>query len=312
MKILVISGFLGAGKTTFIKELIKRTGKEIAVLENEFGDIELDSRSISGDSGLNVMDFADGCVCCTKREGFFNSVITISSAIDPEYLIVEPSGVAMLSNIISNLKKATYQNISLLPPVVLVPPASFRFNMTEYPEICKDQIQNAGRIFFTKAEHESADVIDEAVNQILELNPDVYITTEHYTLMTEDWWDSILKDDKEVQVVESTSLDGTPVEECTLTSISMNNPTELVIMLEDMLRLRYGQIVRAKGIVEIRGEKVRFELADGMYSIAGDDEFSGGSQCVFIGRKLQRLELENCFIRKNQAGEPIIRRLMKK
>ena len=64
MKILIISGFLGAGKTTFIKELIRRTGKNIVVMENEFGSVSLDSGAVSG-SGTDVLEFMEGCVCCT-------------------------------------------------------------------------------------------------------------------------------------------------------------------------------------------------------------------------------------------------------
>ena len=76
MKILVISGFLGAGKTTFIKELIRRTGKNIVVMENEFGSAALDSNAVSG-SGIEVLEFMEGCVCCTMKDSFVNSVLTV-------------------------------------------------------------------------------------------------------------------------------------------------------------------------------------------------------------------------------------------
>ena len=93
MKILVVSGFLGAGKTTFIKELIKRTGKQIAVLENEYGDTNLDSQDIQETGELKVWEFAEGCVCCSKKDSFANTILAISASLDPEFLVVEPTGV---------------------------------------------------------------------------------------------------------------------------------------------------------------------------------------------------------------------------
>ena len=96
MKILVVSGFLGAGKTTFIKELIRRTKKQPVILENEYGDNNLDSRSLSGGGALEILEFMEGCVCCTKKDSFVNTVLSISAAMDPEYLVIEPTGVGKL------------------------------------------------------------------------------------------------------------------------------------------------------------------------------------------------------------------------
>ena len=296
MKILIVSGFLGAGKTTFIRELIRRTGKQIAVLENEFGDTDLDSRSLSGGK-VDVMEISEGCVCCTKREGFFNSVITIAAAVDPEYLVVEPSGVARLSNILSNLQKAQYENIRLLPPVVLLPPAGFRANMTQYPEICTDQIENAGHILFTKAEQEDPVILDSVAEELRKLNADAEIVTEHYSRRETDWWLSLLQDERVVPLTESGGEESAELETVAFSDVSLHNPAELIVMLEDILRREYGDIVRAKGVVSIRGEYVRFDVADRRYAILGDPDYDGDTQCVFIGRELDRMKLNADFVR---------------
>ena len=88
MKVLIVSGFLGAGKTTFIKEAILRSGKKPVVLENEYGDTDLDRQSIGQVGELEILEFMEGCVCCTKKDTFVNTVLTISAGLDPEYLIV--------------------------------------------------------------------------------------------------------------------------------------------------------------------------------------------------------------------------------
>ena len=88
MKVLIVSGFLGAGKTTFIKEAIVRSGKKPVVLENEYGDTDLDKQSIGQAGKLEILEFMEGCVCCTKKDSFVNTILTISAGLDPEYLIV--------------------------------------------------------------------------------------------------------------------------------------------------------------------------------------------------------------------------------
>ena len=88
MQILLISGFLGAGKTTFIKELIKRTDKKPVIMENEYGANNLDSLELQNSSPkageIKVLEFMEGCVCCTMKDSFVNSVFTIYSSIGPE------------------------------------------------------------------------------------------------------------------------------------------------------------------------------------------------------------------------------------
>ncbi len=91
MKILVVSGFLGAGKTTFIQELVRRTGRDFAIYENEYGQADIDARRLRQDSDLKVWESTENCICCSGKQDFATSVLTISNTIDPEYLIVEPT-----------------------------------------------------------------------------------------------------------------------------------------------------------------------------------------------------------------------------
>ena len=106
MKILIVSGFLGAGKTTFIKELVRRSGTRPVIMENEYGENNLDAteleQSLSAQKEMKILEFMEGCVCCTKKDSFVNSVLTVFSGLDPEYLVIEPTGVGRLSNILQN------------------------------------------------------------------------------------------------------------------------------------------------------------------------------------------------------------------
>ncbi|WP_272796434.1 GTP-binding protein [Butyrivibrio sp. DSM 10294] len=200
MQILLISGFLGAGKTTFIKELIKRTDKRPVILENEYGANNLDSLELqktAEDSGkkeeLKVLEFMEGCVCCTMKDSFVNSVLAIFSSLSPEYLIIEPTGVGRLSSIIENLKPILGRVNYLLEPVVVLSPSNFRSNMKEWPELYADQVANAGKVVFSKCENTDDEELKAVTEEILKINPKAKVTDRHYSKMDEDWWRDILE-----------------------------------------------------------------------------------------------------------------------
>ncbi len=286
MKILIVSGFLGAGKTTFIKNLIDHTKVHPVILENEYGDISIDAKELrnsKGNSNLEVLEFMEGCVCCTMKDGFVNSVLTIFSGISPDYLIIEPSGVGHLSSIINNLKPILHDNIILLKPIVIITPGKYRINMNS-TGIFKDQVQNANTIIFSKCENESPEVIQETVKDILAINPDVEITDGHYSTQSDSWWNSILDIPINNADVIATENDDNEFLQTTINNVHIHNIAELITLLEDCVRGDFGYIVRAKGVVSIDGENVRFDVADWEYSIIYSD--ISENQCVFIGKEI--------------------------
>lgn len=311
MNILIVSGFLGAGKTTFIKELIRRTGTNPVILENEYGDnsidaAELRSAEVRGGSDttdgntssgigsssskgkLEVLEFMEGCVCCTMKDSFVNSVLTVYSSLSPEYLIVEPTGVGQLSNIINNISPILHGNVTLLKPVVVVAPRSFNQSMSEWGVLYKDQIVNAGTVVFSKCEHEDSEVLEKVAADIRKTNPEADIISSHYSGQSEDWWRSVMDlsaagvDGIETSISSPAGADD--FSQITLRNAKLNSPEELIIMLEDCLRGGFGHIARAKGTIPVGGETLRFDLADGLYSITSSPQ--DDNQCVFIGKYL--------------------------
>ena len=289
MKILIVSGFLGAGKTTFIKELIKRTGTNPVVLENEYGDNTIDVQDLKQTDKTNkleILEFMEGCVCCTMKDSFINSVLTAFSALSPEYLIVEPTGVGKLSNIIENLQPIMHGNISLLKPIVILSPRSYRQNMSEWPELYRDQVANAQIVVFSKCESEMPEVLAQTEEAIRSINPTAEIIHEHYSGQSEDWWRSLMElPAKEIEIDSSDSTSES-ISQITLNHAKLENPAQLVMMLEDCLRGEFGHIARAKGNIPVGSETLRFDLADGLYSITDSPETT--NQCVFIGETLNK------------------------
>ena len=285
MKILVVSGFLGAGKTTFIKELIRRTGTFPVVLENEYGQTDLDARELSRVGDLKILEFMEGCVCCTMKDDFLSSVLTISSALDPEYLIVEPSGVGKLSGILSTLRKICYDRIQLLRPVVVLSPRSIGQNLSEWPDIFRDQIANADVVVFSKSENNTPEELAQAASLIAAIRPEAQLDQRHYSQFDEDWWYRLLdieRKDGEITASEQTEQ----LEQMALFHARLDHIGQLVCLLEDMLRGAFGQIARGKGVLPVGDHMLRFDLADGLYAITGTEEEA--TQCVFIGSFLER------------------------
>lgn len=330
MKILVVSGFLGAGKTTFIKELIRRTKKQPVILENEYGDNNLDSRSLSGGGALEILEFMEGCVCCTKKDSFVNTVLSISAAMDPEYLVIEPTGVGKLGNILSSIRRIEYERISLLPSVLVLAPRSINSYLKEFPEIYTDQVKHASKIVFSKSENESPELLQRVTEQIRAINDKAEIVSTHYTAMDDAWWNALFEGSEPDSDSDSDSVSGSgripglektsmaaqspeyrkrslgysladaaqnlaQPQQITLKNVGLATPAELIILLEDILRGRFGYIPRAKGVVRVGAEHLRFDLADGLYAIIGADEKSPESQCTFIGNHLDAKGLRTRF-----------------
>ncbi len=311
MKILIVSGFLGAGKTTFIKELIKHTGTRPVVLENEYGDNSIDARELksvkSGEKKLEILEFMEGCVCCTMKDSFINSVLTVFSGLSPEYLIVEPTGVGRLSSIIENLKPILHGNITLLKPVVVLSPNSFPQNMAEFGPLYKDQVANAQTVIFSKCENESPEVLSEVTDAIRELNKEAEIINTHYTNQSDAWWNSVLEIEADEQdVVNDISGEELVLSQLTLREARISNPGQLVVLLEDCLRGRFGLVARAKGTVLLTAvaDALRFDLADGLYSITGSDITV--NECVFIGKNLDEEALCRALgTDEKETGSPV-------
>ena len=291
MKILIISGFLGAGKTTFIKELAKRTKKEIAIFENEYGTSGVDGDILKESTKVNIWELTEGCICCSVKGDFAASVLTIANTVNPEYLVIEPTGVAMLSNLITNLKQIEYEHIKLMAPISIVDALSLERYKNEFPEIYKDQIEFADTVIFSKSENLSENEKEKLGIEVKSINNSCNIVSDHYSTQPDSWWDSLLLK----------YLDGTvdiPIKDETaempdsfsLNNISVRSVEKFIIFLENLIRGLYGNVFRAKGSFSIKGLNLRFDVADNRYLVELDtDEMS--DKVVFIGNDIKKQKI---------------------
>ncbi|TXJ34979.1 GTPase [Brachyspira aalborgi] len=302
MKILIVSGFLGAGKTTLIKEMANKTKRDFVIMENEYGDVDIDSNMLK-DEGMNIWELTEGCVCCSMKQDFATSILTIANSLDPEFLIVEPTGVAKLGNIINNIRQIEYERIILLKPITVIDGNSFDSFISSYDNIYIDQLVNASKIIISKMEskdkEENEELIKKIENLLIKNNvslDSVEILKEHYSNKNKDWWENILKsflDEKYSVKVKSEESEEMP-DSISMKGCELENENQFIILLEDIIRGRFGDIARAKGFIKCGKSFLRFDVAGERYAITGANE-KDELEIVFIGKNLNRKLLREIF-----------------
>ena len=301
MRILVVSGFLGAGKTTFIKELARRTREDFSVMENEYGQVGIDGQLLaekempeSGeeDAGkLNIWELTEGCICCSMKSDFASSILTITNTIDPEYLIVEPTGVGMLSNVMSNIRLIQYERISLLSPITILDGNSFDRYCQEFPDIYRDQIASAGCVLVSKMEGADRQTLEQLEQSIRQINPDAEIFTTHYSANPDSWWESLLSRPADPAQKLPGKAETPDLQNLGLTEVSLPSGNQLLLFLQGVVAGVFGDICRAKGYLPVgSGEQtawLRFDVVDHNYSITGTEAMPD-SRAVLIGKGLKK------------------------
>lgn len=299
MKILVVSGFLGAGKTTFIQELVRRTGRDFAIYENEYGQADIDARRLRQDSDLKVWESTENCICCSGKQDFATSVLTISNTIDPEYLIVEPTGVAKLQSILDNVNQVAWERISLLAPVTVVDAVSWQNQRTDFPEIFDNQLSAASSVVISKLAPGSEDAAEPIKQLAAEMNPQAEIIAESsYADIPDEWWNDLLTRALDGSVLKdpaSEKDEGPDLETMALTHAELPSPTHLIWLLDAASAGVFGKLARAKGTLPCGNQWVKFDLVERAWAITGDEP-QEESRCVFIGRDLLRHGLRETFV----------------
>jgi G3E family GTPase len=185
-KVDIVSGFLGAGKTTFIKKLLEEaiSGEKAVLIENEFGEIGIDGGFMK-DSGIKVQEMNSGCICCSLVGDFSKSLKELIATYAPDRIIIEPSGVGKLSDImkaIANVEQdlAVEQNSA----VTIVDVKKCKMYMKNFGEFFNNQIQFATTIVLSRTDVANQETIDQAVQLIRTLNPSATIITTPITLLS--------------------------------------------------------------------------------------------------------------------------------
>lgn len=177
-KIDIFSGFLGAGKTTLIKKLIEESykGEKIVLIENEFGEIGIDGGFLK-DAGVKINEMNSGCICCSLVGDFGKALKSVIETYAPDRILIEPSGVGKLSDVIKAASAAEEYGAKLNSFMTVVDAAKCKMYMKNFGEFFNDQIEHAGVIVLSHTDKVSPDKLDAAVAMIREHNPAAVIIT---------------------------------------------------------------------------------------------------------------------------------------
>jgi len=188
-KIDIVSGFLGAGKTTLIKKLLKESFKneKVVLIENEFGEIGIDGGFLK-DAGIEIKEMNSGCICCSLVGDFGESLKEVISTYTPDRIIIEPSGVGKLSDVIKAVADIAEElQVTLNSAVAVVDAIKCKMYMKNFGEFFNNQIEAANAIVLSRTGNMAQDKIEAVVAMIKEHNHDAHIITTP--------WDNITAND---------------------------------------------------------------------------------------------------------------------
>ena len=179
-KVDIVSGFLGAGKTTLIKKLIKDAlaGTRVVLIENEFGEIGIDGGFLK-EAGIEIREMNSGCICCSLVGDFNASLKQVMETYQPERILIEPSGVGKLDDVMRAIEKTAEEipDMKVGSAVTVVDAAKARVYFKNFGEFFVNQIENSGTVLLTRTDKVSQEKIDEAVALIREHNQKATIIT---------------------------------------------------------------------------------------------------------------------------------------
>lgn len=256
ININIISGFLGAGKTTFLKKIIPNLKGKVALIENEFGDIGIDGDLI--DDELPVKEIYAGCICCSLIHDFKKSIEELVLQYMPDNILIEPSGVGNLSDIVKVCKKiseVSNLNIRINHLITIVDISAFEDYLENFGSFYLDQIENAQVIFLSHLDKVTDEDAEKVISKIKTMNENAFIIKDH-------WYTYDGK--KIVEILNTVESCGIHLKDKTLSmpagkvfsTLSVAKPKifsekELDKMITSLKDKQYGFILRAKGILEL-------------------------------------------------------------
>lgn len=178
-KVDIISGFLGAGKTTFIKQLIEKVfvGEKLVLIENEFGEIGIDGGFLQ-DAGIEITEMNSGCICCTLVGDFSKALQKVLAEYQPDRVLIEPSGVGKLSDIVKAIEDVKKDaDIEIEGRITVVDGKKAKMYLKNFGEFYEDQVEHASTIVMSRTQSMADEKTQDCVRMLREKNADAAIIT---------------------------------------------------------------------------------------------------------------------------------------
>jgi len=299
VKTHVISGFLGAGKTTLIKKMLEYYKNEkVIVLENEFGEVGIDGEMIKN-HGFHVIELKNGCICCSIKLNFKEELINIIEKFNPNRIIIEPTGIGMLSEIIKVLNKPDLkEKCSINSLVTIIDSINYFDYLETFGEFYQDQIENASTIILSKTQFVDKSTLDNIITSLKEFNSRAYVF--------KNCWDDLSVpellltiEDKLFLDIDHRNIIDKKIVDKNIESISFNiyknlKKDNIVKILKNLSQGHLGNIIRVKGFVNSDEGVIEFNYINGNFTLNLVNLEIEGKACI-IGENLQKENIINLF-----------------
>ena len=300
IKVDVISGFLGSGKTTLVKKLLQVHHKEkVVLIENEFGDIGIDGELIERE-GFEVFEISTGCICCIMQKDFVQMLTRIIEEFQPERIIIEPTGISILSEIIDILRKPEFtSSLQINSLVTVVDSVNYLQQCEVFGEFFEDQITNASVLTLSKSQLVDNETIDKIITSLREFNQDEEIISKPWDALGPEEFEHLLDGQADLDLSDILYTDYKPCSENEFETLALKtsrtfSQEELELTLSLLSQPQYGQVLRGKGFLKSAKGFLDFSYTNGQFMVSPSKFKSSGKLCL-IGKSLKEKEIKDLF-----------------
>jgi G3E family GTPase len=292
IKTWLVSGFLGAGKTTFILEQLNRSGARVAVLVNEFGELGIDGALIRSRGVINVVEMPGGCICCSQKEGLAENVRQIAAQLKPELLLIEPSGIAESSEVLKVLTAPSLDGVIRLDAAITVIDAEtfLEFSAPDaFGTFFLDQIVNADLILVNKSDLVAPAELADIKQRLDAMRPGALLLKTVFCRMEEE-----LPAGRGIVPISSGGI--VPLMECVSVEPGKTfSNRDLEEFLAELAVGGFGRVVRGKGFLQVGGKGwLNLQIVAGRVTL---EPFPAGAEprLTLIGYDLNGAQLRDFF-----------------
>lgn len=304
IKVDIISGFLGSGKTTLIKKLLKaHENEKVVLIENEFGEIGIDGEIIERE-GFEVFEISNGCICCIMQKDFVEMLSRVIEDFKPERIVIEPTGISILSEIIEIISRTEFKDICKINSIVTVVDSVNYLEQSEaFGEFFEDQITNAKTLILSKSQFCDDNKIEKIIQSLKILNSEAKILTSNWNELTLDDIGKLLNEEKNIEFKELFHAKYKPCCENEFDTFALEtrkkySKQELSCILSELKESIYGSVLRGKGFIKGTDCFFDFSYTNGEFTINESKIKTSGKICL-IGKELNEKRLKKLFDSKN-------------
>jgi len=316
VKIDIFSGFLGAGKTMLIKKLLKESfqNEKIALIENEFGEVGIDG-AILKKSNIDIKEINAGCICCSVASDFDSSIKEVISKYKPQRIIIEPSGVGKLSEVLKVCKNEDIKKIAEINSIItVIDSTKAEIYIKNFSEFYKNQIQNARTLVLSRTQNLSNERIVTVCEKLIMLNDKARIITTPWDQISGEKILSIIEEVENSIMLKQVNLLKKPTIATTNAKMKTNHTANEVfqtvgietpkifkkmwiskVLRELETNSNLGVVLRAKGIVATETGWIQFDYVPQEFEMRDTAPDYNGRICI-IGSNLNKEKIKKLFL----------------